>query len=49
LILHAGLIALRAGGAWRGALIIGASGTGKSDLMLRAIDYGARGGPGGGR
>jgi serine kinase of HPr protein (carbohydrate metabolism regulator) len=41
-ILHAGLIALRAGGAWRGTLIIGASGSGKSDLMLRAIDCGFR-------
>jgi serine kinase of HPr protein (carbohydrate metabolism regulator) len=41
-ILHAGLIALRAGGSWRGALIIGASGAGKSDLMLRAMDGGFR-------
>ena len=42
MILHAGLIAVRVGGAWRGALIIGASGAGKSDLMLRAIDGGFR-------
>jgi serine kinase of HPr protein (carbohydrate metabolism regulator) len=37
---HAGLIALRLGGQWRGALIEGASGSGKSDLALRAIEAG---------
>ena len=42
MILHAGLIALRSGGAWRGALISGSSGAGKSDLMLRALDAGFR-------
>jgi len=42
MILHAGLIALRAQGAWRGALISGSSGAGKSDLMLRALDAGFR-------
>jgi serine kinase of HPr protein (carbohydrate metabolism regulator) len=41
-ILHAGLIALRLGGFWRGALIQGPSGTGKSDLALRALDAGFR-------
>lgn len=38
MIAHAGLIALRVGGRWRGALIEGASGSGKSDLALRALD-----------
>ena len=42
MILHAGLIALRADGAWRGALVSGPSGAGKSDLMLRALDAGFR-------
>jgi serine kinase of HPr protein (carbohydrate metabolism regulator) len=41
-IVHAGLVALRRGGAWRGALIAGASGAGKSDLMLRALEAGFR-------
>lgn len=40
MIRHAGLIALRIGGAWRGALIEGPSGVGKSDLALRALDQG---------
>jgi serine kinase of HPr protein (carbohydrate metabolism regulator) len=39
-ILHAGLIALRDGGLWRGVLIEGPSGSGKSDLALRAIAAG---------
>lgn len=38
MILHAGLIALRVHGDWRGALVTGPSGAGKSDLMLRALD-----------
>lgn len=42
MILHAGLIALRLDGLWRGALIEGASGAGKSDLALRALDHGFR-------
>jgi serine kinase of HPr protein (carbohydrate metabolism regulator) len=42
LILHAGLIALRLGGYWRGALIEGPSGAGKSDLALRALELGLR-------
>jgi serine kinase of HPr protein (carbohydrate metabolism regulator) len=40
MILHAGLIARRRDGRWRGVLIEGASGAGKSDLALRAIDAG---------
>lgn len=42
MIRHAGLIARRIGGLWRGALIEGASGVGKSDLALRAIESGFR-------
>ena len=42
MILHAGLIAGRIDGAWRGALVMGPSGSGKSDLMLRAIGLGLR-------
>ena len=40
LIVHAGLIAIRLGGYWRGVLIEGPSGAGKSDLALRALDHG---------
>ena len=39
---HAGLIARRQDGLWRGALIEGPSGAGKSDLALRALDHGFR-------
>ena len=42
MILHAGLIALRTGGSWRGVLIQGPSGAGKSDLALRALTAGFR-------
>ena len=42
MIRHAGLIALRSGGTWRGALIEGPSGAGKSDLALRALSAGFR-------
>ncbi len=42
MIAHAGLIAARLGGSWRGALITGPSGVGKSDLALRALDQGFR-------
>ena len=41
-ILHAGLVALRQRQVWRGALVTGASGAGKSDLMLRALAAGLR-------
>lgn len=41
-IRHAGLIARRQDGFWRGALIEGPSGVGKSDLALRALDHGFR-------
>jgi serine kinase of HPr protein (carbohydrate metabolism regulator) len=41
-IRHGGLIALRQGGLWTGALITGASGAGKSDLTLRALGLGFR-------
>ena len=41
-VLHAGLIARRRGGVWRGVLIEGASGAGKSDLALRALAEGWR-------
>jgi serine kinase of HPr protein (carbohydrate metabolism regulator) len=40
MILHAGLIALRHGGFWRGVLLQGPSGSGKSDLALRCLDLG---------
>ena len=39
---HAGLIARRQDGLWRGALIEGPSGIGKSDLALRALGHGFR-------
>jgi serine kinase of HPr protein (carbohydrate metabolism regulator) len=41
-IRHAGLIALRQDGFWRGVLVEGPSGVGKSDLALRALDAGFR-------
>lgn len=41
-IRHAGLVALRLDGRWRGALIEGPSGSGKSDLALRCLDAGLR-------
>lgn len=41
-ILHAGLICAHEKGGWRGILIQGASGAGKSDLALRALDHGFR-------
>ncbi len=42
MILHAGLIARRLGGYWRGVLIQGPAGVGKSDLALRALNLGFR-------
>jgi len=41
-VLHAGLLALWSGGRWRGVLVQGPSGSGKSDLALRALDLGFR-------
>ncbi|HLY80767.1 MAG TPA: HPr kinase/phosphorylase [Caulobacteraceae bacterium] len=40
MIVHGGLVALRLGGYWRGALIQGPSGAGKSDLALMALGAG---------
>ena len=42
MIVHAGLVALRLGGYWRGVLIEGPSGGGKSDLALKALEAGFR-------
>jgi serine kinase of HPr protein (carbohydrate metabolism regulator) len=42
MIRHGGFIAQRQNGLWRGALIEGASGVGKSDLALRALEQGFR-------
>ena len=42
MIVHGGLIARRLDGLWRGVLIEGPSGSGKSDLALRALDHGFR-------
>lgn len=42
MILHAGLISTYLDGGWRGILIEGASGAGKSDLALRMLDQGFR-------
>jgi serine kinase of HPr protein (carbohydrate metabolism regulator) len=39
-IRHAGLIAHRVDGRWRGVLIEGPAGAGKSDLALRALAHG---------
>jgi serine kinase of HPr protein (carbohydrate metabolism regulator) len=41
-VVHAGLIARYDSGGWRGALIQGPSGIGKSDLALRALAAGFR-------
>jgi len=40
MILHAGLIARRSAGFWRGVLVEGPSGSGKSDLALKALAAG---------
>lgn len=42
MIRHGGLVATRMDGRWRGALIEGPSGTGKSDLALRMMVSGFR-------
>jgi serine kinase of HPr protein (carbohydrate metabolism regulator) len=42
MILHAGLVARRIAGIWQGVLIVGPSGSGKSDLALRATRAGFR-------
>jgi len=42
MIRHGSLIARRVDGLWRGVLIEGPSGSGKSDLALRALDQGFR-------
>ena len=42
MIVHAGLIAQRMEGAWRGVLIEGPSGAGKSDLALRCFAEGLK-------
>jgi serine kinase of HPr protein (carbohydrate metabolism regulator) len=39
---HAGLIALYARGGWKGVLIEGGSGSGKSDLAVRCLSRGFR-------
>jgi serine kinase of HPr protein (carbohydrate metabolism regulator) len=41
-IANAGLIARRLRGRWAGVLLEGPSGSGKSDLALRALDHGFR-------
>jgi serine kinase of HPr protein (carbohydrate metabolism regulator) len=42
MIRHAGLIARRKAGVWRGVMIEGPSGSGKSDLAFRALSQGFR-------
>jgi serine kinase of HPr protein (carbohydrate metabolism regulator) len=42
MIRHAGLIARRLSGGWRGVLVEGPAGAGKSDLALRALGEGFR-------
>ncbi|WP_332773085.1 HPr kinase/phosphorylase [Phenylobacterium sp.] len=42
MIVHAGLVAAFFPGGWRGVLILGESGAGKSDLALRCLDQGFR-------
>jgi serine kinase of HPr protein (carbohydrate metabolism regulator) len=42
MFVHATSVALKAGARWRGVLLRGPSGSGKSDLALRLIDEGGR-------
>jgi len=42
MLVHATCVALGSGGRWRGVLLRGPSGSGKSDLALRAIEAGGR-------
>ena len=42
MIVHAGLVAVLRDGRWRGVLIQGPSGIGKSDLALRTLSLGCR-------
>lgn len=42
MIVHGGLVARRIAGVWKGALIQGPSGSGKSDLALRCLAEGFR-------
>ena len=41
-ILHAGLVSRRKDGLWKGVLLVGTSGAGKSDLTLRLVEHGWR-------
>jgi serine kinase of HPr protein (carbohydrate metabolism regulator) len=41
-VVHAGLIAARSNGPWRGVLIEGPADAGKSDLALRSLAHGFR-------
>ncbi|ESQ74306.1 aldolase [Asticcacaulis sp. AC402] len=40
LVVHATTLSLRAGSAWKGVIILGPAGIGKSDLALRAVEKG---------
>ena len=40
LVLHATALSLLAGSAWKGVLILGPHGIGKSDMALRAVEKG---------
>ncbi|EGF91828.1 HPr kinase [Asticcacaulis biprosthecium C19] len=40
LVVHATTLSLLSGGAWKGVLILGPSGVGKSDMAVRAVEKG---------